>query len=141
LDNGKFVSYGRKYFANPSSFIPVRQLVIFASGSEISVLLDGRGLRRTSNVAVTTPGMIHYTVQSGTNKGFGTRYIFKNTTLFVPDGQLTSDIQEFHQKQGHDFTRMMIASSSSLTFICSCNNIFMGHPKEISNEFFLTEQF
>ncbi len=94
LHEGKFVSYGRKYFANPSANSITRKIAIFANGEDVSVLLDGRELRRNTNVAVTTPGMIHYTVQSGTDKGFGTRCFFENISLFVPDGRMSEEMEK-----------------------------------------------
>lgn len=91
MDKGNFVSYGRQYFRDPSIGRQTNQVAIFANGSDTSVLLNGNELRRNLDVAVTTPGMIHYTVQSGTEEGFGTRCTFENINLFIPRIRETVD--------------------------------------------------
>ena len=84
LNKGKFVSYGRKYFRDPSFSRQTYKVAIFAHGSDVSVFVNGREVRRNLDVAVTTPGLIHYTVQSGTEQDYGTRCTFENINLFIP---------------------------------------------------------
>ena len=89
LKEGKFVSYGRKYFANPFASQRTFKVAVFANGADISVLLDGKELRRNKDVAVVTPGLIHYTVQSGNVVDYGMRCTFDNVNLFIPADETT----------------------------------------------------
>ncbi len=90
LNKDQFVSYGRKYFADPTFGRKTYQVAIFANGRDTSVFINGKEVRRNLDVAVTTPGLIHYTVQSGTDKDHGMRCKFERINLFVPGERVTA---------------------------------------------------
>lgn len=81
--NNKWVTYGQKYIARPSTGGEV-EMVIFAEGRRVGVMINGVQAVQTFDSAIYgRQAPLHSVVFSGTNKDYGTRCKYSEIEFMV----------------------------------------------------------